>query len=85
MGMMTLFFIGFGWSILLMGGVSLSGKRGVSYIGGNGSLIIAGGTFLFAALCSLLFSKTMGFGRQHRLGLIALVMLPPVIFLLLTR
>ena len=82
-GMMTLFFIGFGWNILLTGGVSLSGKKGISYIDGNGALIIAGGTFLIASVCALMFSKTMGFGRQRRAVLIALVLLPPAIFLFL--
>ncbi len=83
-GLLTFFLIGFGWSILLTGGVSLSGKRGVSYIDGNGALMVAGGTFLFAALCSLLFSHTMGFGRQRRALLIALVLLPPAVVLLLS-
>ena len=82
-GLLFFFLVGFGWSILLMGSVTLSGKRGISHIDGNAALIVAGGTFCFAALCSLLFSKTMGFGRQRRAFLIALVLLPPAIYLLL--
>lgn len=82
-GLLTFFLIGFGWSILLTGGVSLSGKRGVSYIDGHGALMIAGGTFFFAALCALMFSATMGLGRQRRAVLIGLVMLPPALYLLL--
>ena len=81
-GLLTLFLVGFGWSILLMGGVTLSGKRGISHIDGNAALLVAGGTFFFAALCSLMLSASMGFGRQRRAVLIALVLFPPAIYLL---
>lgn len=82
-GVVALFFVFFGWTILLNGGVSLRGKSGaVSYIDGNAGIALACGMFFFGALLALLLARTLGLNRQRVAMLVALVVVPPLLFLL---
>lgn len=82
-GVVALFFVAFGWIILLNGGVSLKGKSGaVSFVDGYAGIALAGGMFFFGALLALLLARTLGFNRQRAAMLVALVVVPPLLFLL---
>ena len=82
-GVVGLFFVVFGWIILLNGGVSLKGKRGaVSYIDGNAGITLACGMFFFGALLALLLARTLGLNRHRAAMLVALVVVPPLLFVL---
>ncbi|MEY4911601.1 MAG: hypothetical protein RL761_1264 [Pseudomonadota bacterium] len=82
---MVLFFVGFAWRILITGGVSISGKKGVSYLTGDGALAMVGISLFVASLSSVLLIKVMGFGRKRAAVLLALVWLPVAVFLLLKK
>ena len=82
-GVVTLFFVVFGWIILLSGGVSLKGKSGaVSYIDGNAGIALACGMFFFGALLALLLARTLRLNRQRTAMLVAMAVVPPLVFLL---
>jgi hypothetical protein len=80
---MVLFFVGYAWSILLAGGVSISGKKGVSYLTGNWALLMVAISLFAASLSSVLLIKVMGFGRKRAAVLLMLIWLPVAVFLLL--
>ena len=80
---MVLFFVGFAWSILLAGGVSISGKKGVSYLTGDWALLMVAISLFAASLSSVLLIKVMGFGRKRAAVLLMLIWLPAAAFLLL--
>ena len=80
---MVLFFVGFAWSTLLAGGVSISGKKGVSYLTGDWALLMVAISLFAATLSSVLLSKVMGFGRKRAALVLTLIWLPVAIFLLL--
>ena len=80
---MVLFFVGFAWSILLAGGVSISGKKGVSYLTGDWALLMLAISLFAASLSSVLLIKVMGFGRKRAALLLTLIWLPAAVFLLL--
>ena len=79
----VLFFVGFAWSILLAGGVSISGKKGVSYLTGDWALLMLAISLFAASLSSVLLIKVMGFGRKRAALLLTLIWLPAAVFLLL--
>lgn len=80
---MVLFFVGFAWSILMTGGVSISGKKGVSYLTGDWAMLMVAISLFVATLSSALLIKVMGFGRKRAAVLLTLIWLPVAIFLLL--
>ena len=80
---LVLFFVGFAWSVLLAVGVSISGKRGgVSYMTGYWALAIVSISLFAATLSSALLVKVMGYGRRRAAVLLALILVPPVVFVL---
>jgi hypothetical protein len=80
---MVLFFVGFAWSVLLAGGVSISGKRGgVSYMTGYWALAIVAISLFAATLSSVLLIKVMGYGRRRAAVLLSLILVPPAVFVL---
>jgi hypothetical protein len=79
---MVLFFVGYAWSILLAGGVSISGKKGVSYLTGDWALLMVAISLFVATLSSVLLIKVMGFGRKRAAVLLTLIWLPATVFLL---
>ena len=80
---MVLFFVGFAWSILLAGGVSIRGKKGVSYLTGDWALLMLAISLFAATLSSALLIKVMGFGRKRAALVLTLIWLPAAVFLLL--
>ena len=80
---MVLFFVGFAWSILITGGVSISGKKGVSYLTGDWASLMVVISLFAATVSSVLLIKVMGFGRRWAAVLLALIWLPVAAFLLL--
>ena len=80
---MVLFFVGFAWSILISGGVSISGKKGVSHVTGDWALLMVGISLFVASMSSVLLIKVMGFGRKRAAVLLTLVWLPVAVFMLL--
>ena len=83
--LLVLFFVGFAWSILLAGGVSISGKRGgVSHMTGYWALAIVAISLFAASLSSVLLIKVMGYGRKRAAVLTALILVPPAVFVLRT-
>lgn len=80
---MVLFFVGFAWSILLADGVSIRGKKGVSYLTGDWALLMLAISLFAASLSSVLLIKVMGFGRMRAALVLTLIWLTAAIFLLL--
>lgn len=80
---MVLFFVGFAWSILLADGVSIRGKKGVSYLTGDWALLMLAISLFAASLSSVLLIKVMGFGRKRAALVLTLIWLPAAVFLLL--
>lgn len=80
---MVLFFVGFAWSILLADGVSIRGKKGVSYLTGDWALLMLAISLFAASLSSVLLIKVMGFGRKRAALVLTLIWLTAAIFLLL--
>ena len=80
---MVLFFVGFAWSILLADGVSIRGKKGVSYLTGDWALLMLAISLFAATLSSALLIKVMGFGRKRAALVLTLIWLPAAVFLLL--
>ncbi len=82
-GLLWLFLLGFGWVNLLDGGISIKGRNGhVAYASGNAGLALAVGTFLLAALMSLLLARTLGLSRLASWLLVLAVLAPPLLFVL---
>ena len=79
---MVLFFVGFAWSILLAGGVAISGKKGVSYLTGDWALMMVAISLFVATLSSVLLIKDMGFRRKRATVMLTLIWLPAATFLL---
>jgi hypothetical protein len=81
--LLTAFLVALGWFTLWQGGISLKGKSGhITYVGGGFATAFAIGAFFFAAISALLLGKAFGLGRLAYVVLIALVLLPPVAYLL---
>lgn len=80
---MVLFFVGFAWSILLADGVSIRGKKGVSYLTGDWALLMLAISLFAASLSSVLLIKVMGFGHKRAALVLTLIWLTAAIFLLL--
>ena len=84
MGLLWLFLLGFGWVNLLDGGISIKGRSGhVAYASGNAGLALAAGTFLLAALVSLLLARILVLSRLVSWLLVLAVLAPPMLFVLL--
>jgi hypothetical protein len=84
--LLAVFFLLFGWFTLIQGGISLGGKSGRSVlVDGNAGLGVAVFTFLVAAMGVAMLLKSLRADRKaYWLGA-ALVLLPPLVFVLLTR
>lgn len=78
-----LFFVGYGWSILLTGGLSIKGKSGaISFLSGNWALLMVGMSFFIATLMSFMAINVMGYGHKRAAVLLALILMPPAVFVL---
>ena len=81
---LAVFFLLFGWYTLWQGGISLGGKSGRSvFVDGYASLAIAAFAFMVATMGLALLLKSLRAGRKAYWTGAALMLLPPVVFVLL--
>ena len=82
--LLAVFFFLFGWYTLWQGGIILGGKSGRSvFVDGYASLVIAAFAFMVVTMGLALLLKSLRAGRKAYWTGAALMLLPPVVFVLL--
>ena len=83
-GLLTVFFLLFGWFTLWQGGITLKGKSGAtSFVDGHAGLAVAAFAFLVAGVGLAMLLRSLEANRAVHCLAGAAVLVPPLLFVLL--